>query len=821
MKKLNFTADVMPHLLAVAIFLIVTVFFFKPFFFDNKVLQQHDIQMFQGSAKAIQDFREKFDSEPLWTNAMFGGMPAYLISVQWSTEPVSFLKRILSLWIAHPVANIFLAFVSYYILLLTFRIRPYLAIGGAIAFGLSSYMIIGLSAGHNARIGAIAFMPLVMAGIQLMFTNRRLLGFAVTAAGLALHLQENHLQMTYYLLIVVVIYGIVHLIEALRNKTIREYFVNIGLLVPAVLLAVGTFFGQFWAVTEYTQYTIRGKSELPTQSTTEDNASGLSKTYAFEFSNGILEPFTLLIPNFYGGGSGNYLVNDPDSKTLAALRSSGDQQTANQLARFSSAYWGPQRLAAPYYAGAIIVFVFAVGIAFAPRKYVWWLVSVVVLGIMLSWGENFAAFNYVMFDYFPGYNKFRSVTFTMIMILFAMPLLGFIGLNEVMNQTLNKGNKRKLLIAFASTAGICVVFVLFAGMLDMMKESESQLPAWFLNALTSDRASLLRSDAIRSAAFITAIFVLLYFEVYKKISPTFFYAFLAFMITIDLAVVDKRFLTDDNYKRKRDNTYFAMTEADKEILKDESHYRVFAIDPQNPFGIFSDARSSYYHQSIGGYHGAKIRRYQDFIDSCFFKETQEFFTLAQQGNFDFSGLGTFNMLNIKYLPYGPAKENVIRNNSANGNAWFVSDIIKVQSPAEELAQTCTTNTRTTAVIDASKMKITEIGTSPDGKIELTESRLNYQKYEAQSANGGLVVFSEIYYPEGWIATIDGQQADIMRANYILRALNVPAGKHTVEFEFKPSAYTIGNKITMASSWLVLIVVVGGIYLSIRQRTDES
>ncbi|HYG04750.1 MAG TPA: hypothetical protein VD927_20020, partial [Chryseosolibacter sp.] len=470
MKKLNFTADVMPHLLAVAIFLIVTVFFFKPFFFDNKVLQQHDIQMFQGSAKAIQDFREKFDSEPLWTNAMFGGMPAYLISVQWSTEPVSFLKRILSLWIAHPVANIFLAFVSYYILLLTFRIRPYLAIGGAIAFGLSSYMIIGLSAGHNARIGAIAFMPLVMAGIQLMFTNRRLLGFAVTAAGLALHLQENHLQMTYYLLIVVVIYGIVHLIEALRNKTIREYFVNIGLLVPAVLLAVGTFFGQFWAVTEYTQYTIRGKSELPTQSTTEDNASGLSKTYAFEFSNGILEPFTLLIPNFYGGGSGNYLVNDPDSKTLAALRSSGDQQTANQLARFSSAYWGPQRLAAPYYAGAIIVFVFAVGIAFAPRKYVWWLVSVVVLGIMLSWGENFAAFNYVMFDYFPGYNKFRSVTFTMIMILFAMPLLGFIGLNEVMNQTLNKGNKRKLLIAFASTAGICVVFVLFAGMLDMMKE---------------------------------------------------------------------------------------------------------------------------------------------------------------------------------------------------------------------------------------------------------------------------------------------------------------------------------------------------------------
>lgn len=820
MKNLNFTRDVMPHLLAVAIFLIVTIFFFKPYFFDNKVLQQHDIQMFQGSAKAIQDFREKFDNEPLWTNAMFGGMPAYLISVQWSTEPILFLKSLLSLWIGHPIRNIFLAFICYYILLLSFKVRPYLAIGGAIAFGLSSFVIIGLSAGHNARIGAIAFMPLVLAGIHLVFTNRRLLGFAVTAAGLALHLQENHLQMTYYLLLIVLIYGLVHLIEAIRDKGVKEFFVNVGLLVPAVLLAVGTFFGQFWAVTEYTKYSTRGKSELSTSSTADESANGLSKTYAFEFSNGILEPLTLLIPNIYGGSSGNYLVSDPDSKTLAALRSAGDQQTANQLARYSSAYWGPQRLAAPYYAGAIIVFLFAIGVAFAQRKYVWWLVSVMILGIMLSWGDNFATFNYLMFDYFPGYNKFRSVTFTLIMILIAMPLLGFIGLERLMNEALNKVNKRKLLIAFASTAGICVVFTLFAGMLDLMKETESQLPAWFLNALTSDRASLLRSDAIRSASFITAIFILLYFGVHKKISPIAFYAFLAFMITIDLAVVDKRYFTEDNYKRKRDNTFFATTEADKEILKDDSHYRVFTIDPQNPFGVFSDARSAYHYQSIGGYHGAKMRRYQDFIDSCLFKETQEFFTLAQQGNFDFSGLGAFNMLNIKYLPYGPGKENIIRNNSANGNAWFVSEIVKVNSPSEELAKTCAMDTRGTAVIDISNMNVANVSTSADGKITLVEGRLNYLKYESESATPGLAVFSEIYYPAGWIATIDGQPVEIIRANYILRALNIPGGKHVIEFEFKPRAYTIGNKVTLASSWLVLIVVAGGIFLTLRKRNTQ-
>jgi hypothetical protein len=800
MKKINFSAHILPHIIAVVVFLVVTFIFFRPVFLENKTLQQHDIQQFQGSAKAIQDFREQTGEEPLWTNSMFSGMPAYLVSVEWSNGPVVFLKKILSIGTSHPISNVFAAFVCYYILLLCFGVRPYLSIAGALAFGLSSYIIIGLSAGHNARIGAIAFMPLIMAGIHLTFTRNRILGFAVTASGLALHFRENHLQITYYFLFIVAAYGIVLLIEAIKEKTIVEFAKSVAVLGLAGILGVATFLGPLWAITEYTAYSTRGKSELvQPASATNSSASGLDKDYAFEFSNGILEPLTLLIPNVYGGSSGNYLVMDPKSKTYNALVRSGNQQTANQLAQFSSSYWGPQRLAAPYYGGAIIVFLFAVGIAFADKKYLWWLLPVSVLSIMLSWGSNFSSFNYFMFDYFPGYAKFRSVTFSLIIILFAMPLLGMTGLESLLKRGLDKIARRKLLIAFAATGGLCLIFILIAGMMDLSKQSESELPAWFTSALIEDRAGLLRSDAFRSLSFIFAVFILLYLDVPKKLTPLGFYAFLIFMIAVDLSVVDKRYFTEDNFKRKHDNSFFAMSEADKEILKDNSNYRVFSINTQNPFAAFSDAKPSYYHQSIGGYHGAKLRRYQDFIDSCFFKQTQDFFSLAQQGNFDFRSLSGFNMLNIKYIPYGPAKNNIITNLSANGNAWFVREVVVAANPTEELAKVCEINTKSTAVIDGSRFKAQSIDADSLGTITLKESKMNVLKYSSKSTGNNLAVFSEIYYPKGWKAFIDGKETEIIAADYILRALWIPAGAHEIEFRFEPDPYVVGNKVTMIAS----------------------
>lgn len=822
MKKINFTADVLPHLIAVAVFLITTVFFFSPVFFENKALQQYDIQQFVGSSKAIADFREETGKEALWTNSMFSGMPAYLISVQWGNQVIGSVKTFMALFLPHPISNIFIAFICYYIMLLAFRVRPWLAIAGAVAFGLSSYIIIGLAAGHNGRIGAIAFMPLIMAGIHLVFSGKRVLGFGVTAGAMALHLRENHVQITYYLLLIALVYGLIRLLEAIKLRTLPDLFKTLGLLVGAVLLAAATFFGPVWALKEYSALSTRGKSDLADtaggQHMDEADALGMSKQYAFEFSNGILEPFTLMIPNFYGGSSGNFLAYDRESEVYKALMRSGDQQTINQLANFTGAYWGEQRLAAPYYAGAIIVFLFVLGIAFADKRWVWWLVSVSILSIALSWGSNFAAFNYFMYDYFPGYSNFRSVTFTLIIVLFAMPLLGLLGLERLWSIGINKTTKRRLLIVFASSGGVCLLLWLFAGAFSFTREIEEQLPAWFTNALAEDRESLFRADAIRSFFFMLAAFILIYFDVHRKISPAGFYAMLIFLVTMDLAIVDKRYFTDENYKRKRDNNFFAITDADKEILKDDSYYRVYNMSfitgsGDNPF---AEARTSYYHHSIGGYHGAKLRRYAEFYDSCMMTQTQRFVEQANQGNMSFENLSAFNMLNVKYIVIGARREDVLPNPSAYGNAWFVKNIEKAGNALEELQRTCALTSGTTAVVDTSHFEVGNVSFDSTATIQLTEYGPRQLKYESQSSVNGLAVFSEIYYP-GWEATIDGQQKEILRANYILRALEIPAGNHTIEFTFKPRPYIVGNKVTSISSWLVIIVLLGSIGWSLRKE----
>lgn len=814
--KIRFIPHVLPHLVALAVFLLVTVFFFNPVFFDNKTLEQHDIQQFVGSSKAIADYREHTGDEALWTNSMFSGMPAYLISVQWGNTAISVTKKVMGLFLPHPYSNIFLAFLCYYILLLAFGVRPYLAIGGALAFGLSTYVIVGLTAGHNARIGAIAFMPLVMAGIHLTFSGRKILGAGLTAMALALELRENHLQITYYLVLIAAGYGIMRLIEAVRRKQLPAFLQTAGILMVVAFLSAGSFFGQFWAVTQYTQHTIRGTSDLARKGD-DANASGLTKEYAFAYKYGILEPLTLLIPEFYGGSSATYFVSDKNSHTYNALVRAPDNNVANQLANFSSAYWGPQSYtSAPYYAGAIIIFLFMVGIALADRKYVWWLVPLSVLSILLSWGDSFASFNYFMFDYFPGYNKFRSVNFALIIILFAMPLLGMVGVEALWRTGASSPVRKKLWIALGATGGLCLIFLLIPGIFDFTRPFEEQLPPWFLDALADDRKSLLRSDAFRSLAFILSIFIVLYFDLHKKISPAGVYAFLILMITIDLAVVNKRYLKEENFKRKRENTFFAITEADREILKDTSYYRVYNL--QNPF---NEARTSYYHHSVGGYHGAKLKRYQDFLDSCVLPQTQQFVTRAQQGALDFKSFPSINMLNTRYLVFGPQAGNVIHNTEAAGNAWFVSRIKTVQSAEEELASTCALNPHTEAVIHAAEFKVPDLSTDSSGKIDLITHRPNYLKYKSQSTTGGLVVFSEIYYPEGWSATIDGTEAPILRANYILRALQVPSGDHTIEFSFEPRAYRVGNTITTASSWLVLLLFLGSVGWSLRQTSRQG
>ncbi len=813
MRKIDFSKDVLPHLIAVLIFLVVTFFFFSPVFFEGKVLGQHDIQQFQGSSKVISDYRATTGEEALWAPSMFSGMPAYLVSLKWSEGPLAWTKKIMAFFMPHPVASVFLAFVCYYILLLSFRVRPYLAIAGALAFGFSSYMIIGLVAGHNARIGAIAFVPLVIAGVHLAFSGKRILGFAVTALGMSLHLRENHLQITYYLAMIVAVYGLVQLIYTYREKQISGFLKSLAVLIPAALLAVGTFFGQLWAVSEYTTYSSRGPSELVKAGQTE-NKDGLERGYAFTYSDGILEPLSLMIPNIYGGNlGGNYLIQDQKSEVYKALMANArSNEEANQLAGYTSAYYGKQ--GAPYYGGAIICFLFVLGILFAEKKYVWWLVPLSVFSVMLSWGDSFSSFNDLMFDYFPAYNKFRSVTFALIIILFAMPLLGMLGLEKFLEANRDKETRNKLYIALGLTAGLCLLFVLFAGMMDVSRLGDNQLPSWFTDALHADRKGILRSDAIRSMAFISSIFIILFYDVRKRVSQVGFYAFLIFMIMIDAAVVDKRYITKENYHGKRDNSFFAMTEADQVMLQDKTDFRVLNLqDPMN------EARTSYYFQSLGGYHGAKMKRYQDLYDSCIFYDFNRLINDAQGGRLDFQKYHTLNMLNAKYIVYGDKATNIMLNSAANGNAWFAKELKTVKSANEEMNSTKNLDTRSTAFVDASKFQVKDQTYSSDSAatVRLTDRKPPYLKYESNSTQDGLILFSEIYYPKGWHAFVDGKETEILRANYVLRALQVPAGKHVIEFKFEPKPYTIGNKITLASNWVVLLLVLGCVGWSMKKQ----
>lgn len=810
MKKFDFFGQVAPHLVAIVVFLIVTITFFNPAFFDNKSLSQPDIQYSVGASKALRDYRDATSEEGLWAPNMFSGMPGYLVNVEWGYEPIIALKKILSLWLPHPICNIFLAFICYYIMLLVFRVRPYLAIIGALAFGLSSYMIIGIAAGHNARVGAIAFMPLVVAGIHLTFSGRRILGFGLTAMAMALHLRENHLQMTYYLLMIVVAYGIVQLVIAIREKRTPDFIKNIIVLVPAVLVAVGTFFGPFWAIEQYSAYSIRGKSEI--EKPGEPGASGLPKSYAFEYSNAIGEPITLLIPNFYGGSTSDFLVMDQNSETYKALVEAADRDMVNQLARYSSSYWGPQSNAAPYYGGAIVCLLFVIGLAFAEKKYVWWLVPLSAVAIIMSWGNNFASFNYFLFDYLPVYNKFRSPTFTLIIVLFAMPLLGLLGLEQLMKGPLSKSDRKKLLISSAVVAGICLLFILFAGTRHLLRPEEGDLPGWFTSALRADRKELLRSDALRSLGFVFAVFILLYVQAYRRFSPIAFYLALGFFTVIDIIAVDRRYFNSENFQRRRAQSPFVASAADKRILSDTSYYRVL-----NLTGPFNEARTSYFHNSVGGYHGAKIRRYQDLYDSCLFPEMRELAQDAGQRKIDFRNYGVIDMLNIKYVVYGEGVSDIINNPYPAGSAWFAKEVKKVNTPLEELQTIGEVDTHSTAVVDQSKFNIP--GTSYDSTsiVTLGHRQPNEMRYHVRTGVQSLCVFSEIYYPKGWTATIDGTIVEIMRANYVLRALVVPPGEHNIVFTFSPAAYTVGNKITAAASWILVLVVLAALAQAVRKE----
>ena len=801
MSKINFREQILPHIVSVLVFLLVTVAYFQPVFFQNKTLSQHDINQWRGGAQELIEYREAVGEEALWTNSMFSGMPGYLISTKWGIGIMRSVQSIISVGLPHPVKILFLLFIGFYILLLSFRVRPYLAMAGALAFGLSSFHIIGIGAGHNARIAAIAYMPMVLAGIHLTFTRSKLFGFALTTLALALELLANHLQITYYLALIILAYLIVQGVSAVRQKKIAEYVKTGMVLLLAAVLALGTFIGSFVSTLEYSNYSIRGKSEI--KKLDADDEQGLTKSYAFEYSDGIFEPMTLLIPNILGGSMGTKLDND--SHVANFLRSQGvpENQVEQQIQSMPT-YWGKQSNTAPYYAGAISVFLFVIGLLLADKKLLAWVIPMVVLGIVLSWGSNFSSFNYFMFDYFPGYNKFRSVTFALVIPILLINLLGFVALEQLFKMPFNKQLLRKLIIAFAATGGLSLFLAMIAGVFDYSGAIDSRLPEWLINPLLADRQSLLQSDAIRSFVFIVLAAGVIYFSFKSKLNFTAASLIICFLVLIDNWTVDKRYLNDSNFSRNPQRAYFNPTEADQLILKDKDlSYRVFNL--ANPW---NEARTSYHHKSIGGYHGAKMRRYQDLIDHGLNNEHSEIIANLQSSGTLPSGMNILNMLNAKYLTAGNSAQAVITNYEAYGNAWTVSSIHRVETPDVELETTVANDNQKTAVIDISKFPVEKDTYAGSGAVKMTSYTPNRLEYSANIAGDAMVVFSEIYYPKGWVATIDGIETDILRANYVLRALEVPDGQHEIVFEFKPKVYSYGNTVTTISSVLIILIFLG-------------
>tara|TARA_B100001173_G_scaffold199046_1_gene171573 strand:- start:670 stop:3087 length:2418 start_codon:yes stop_codon:yes gene_type:complete len=788
--------EILYHFLSIVLFLSITVYLFNPIFFEDKIVNQHDIEQWKGSSKEVKDFRDKTGDEPLWTNSMFSGMPAYLIDVKWDNNLILGIHKIVSLGIPHPINYIFISFISFYIMLLVFKVRIPLSIIGSIIFTLSSYMIIGILAGHNARIGSIAFIPLILAGVHLGLTRNIKIGFLITMTSLALQIRVNHLQITYYTLLILLIYGISFLIYSYKENNLKRDLINIGILSVAALISIGTFFGELWSIAEYSKYSIRGPSEIQT------NEKGLSKDYAFQYSNGIFEPLTLVIPNILGGPSQQELNINSNLGKAFLNNNIGRQQTKEQLKNIPT-YWGNQPFTAPYYASALSLFFILLGLFILNSKEKIWLIILTSLGIILSWGNNFEILNSFLFEYFPGYNKFRSVTFVIIISIFSIVLMGMISLEKLLLKPTEKNIglfKKSVLLTGLFFILILIIsnFLSYSGAVD---ENLKNLPNWFINNLIADRKDMLIYDTIRNLIFVLIFTGCIYLHLIGKLKSTFLMLALIFLSIIDMNLINNRFIKENSFMRKNKEN-FILTEADKKILNNNlSKERVLNL--QNPF---NEATTSYHHQSVGGYHGAKLRRYQDLIEFGISNEINDIIKTIQNRSNDFSKLNVINMLNVGYFKFNNTSNGVIKNNFQFGKAWYVSKLEKVKNPKEEIEKLRNQNLKNTAIVDNSKFPNLKNQYNSDGTI-ITESYKPYHMiYKTSNFESSFLVFSEIFYPKGWEVYVNNKPSNFVRVNYILRGLEIPAGENTIEIKFKPNSYVYGNLITKYSSLILILLI---------------
>ncbi len=810
----------LPHVIAVVIFTVISFAYFYPVL-EGKVLKANDSTVSKINSKEIQDFREKTGREPLWTNSIFSGMPAYLISTHYPGNLVNKYVDPLLRVFGMPVSVLFISMLGFYLLLLVFGVDPWIAIAGAIGYGFSSFFFQILVAGHNTQAIALAYMAPIIAGIYYAYRKDALKGALFTAFVLALEIQANHPQITYYALMCLMVFVIVEFIFSLKNKTVASFLKTSAILVIPFIIAIGINFASLYTTYEYGKYSIRGKSDLSTVNKT--TTSGLDKDYITFWSYGVDETFNLLIPNYKGGSSRPF---DNNSETFKALSKNGNQAAIAQTQK----YWGTQPgTDGPHYVGAIVFFLFVLGIVLIKGPVKWWLVIATLLSIMLSWGKNFMPFSDLFIEYFPGYNKFRAVTMILVIAEFCIPLLGFLALRDIFNGTTSRKEIIKALkIAGGITCGFILLTIIIPGIAgSFLGVTESDFPEWLKTALISDRKVLLRSDAFRSLVFILLSAGTILGFIFEKIRKEYAILIITLLVLLDLWTVDKRYLDADHFERQAQiQKTFTPTAADASILKDQSDYRVF-----NFMGAFNDnTPTSYFHKSIGGYHGAKIERYQELIDSCIYPELSKFSAAGQKAQsieelqkaLDDTPLPALDMLNTKYFIYNPNAAPLI-NQNALGNSWFVENPIMAENANQELSLVKSFDPKKQATIDKNfKDQIVKASypVLENEKIELTSYQPDELLYKSHATTEKLAVFSEIYYPAGWKCYIDGKESKYFRADWVLRGMIVPAGDHDIKFVFKPSSYYTGNKVSLASS-LLLIVLFAGYFFNKYYRKSKS
>lgn len=811
---MNFSIKkVLPHVAVVFVFVVTALLYFSPVLSGKKMFQS-DIQQYRGMAKEQMDFREQTGSEPYWTDAAFGGMPTYQLGAKYPNNWIKSLDLSIR-FLPRPADYLFLYFIGFYILLLVLKLDWRYAGLGALAFGFSSYLIIILGVGHNAKAHAIAYMPLVLSGILLVFRRKYIWGFILTALALALEIVANHVQMTYYLMLLILILGIAYLVDAVRKKELPNYFKSVGILCLAVVLAVGTNAASLMATSEYSATSTRGKSELTINSdgTTKERSAGLDKAYINQYSYGISETLDLFIAGLYGGSNSEPYKADSEFASFLLKQGVPPAQIESVYGQFGLYYWGSQPgVSGPAYLGAIVVFLFVLGLFLVKGRLKWWLLGGTLLSLLLSYGSNLAWFTNLWIDYFPLYNKFRAVTSIQVITELCVPVLAIFGLYKVLQVTLPIEERLNALKwSTGITGGLALILLIFKGSLFSFAGGNDayfvqNFGMEFMNAVKADRKAIFVNDTIKTLILVLLAASLIWFYIKKKISENLVIVAITILVVFDLVQVDRRYVNAENFMAARMvEQPFQKSAADMQILQDTTRYRVY----EQSIGL-NGARTSYFHSSIGGYHGAKPGRLADLADFYLY-----------QGK-----MAPLNLLNVKYVITQDEEgaEQVQINPQANGNVWFVQNVKFVPDANAEILALENLNTLQTAVVQDNYKSLIEkqlFTEDTTATIKLTEHKPNYLKYESSSQNQRLAVFSEVYYPDGWNAYIDGEKASYFKADYILRAMMVPEGRHTIEFKFEPQVVETGGTISLASNIILLLIILGALFMSFRNRTNSE